>query len=157
MKILIHTENTIKFVEELNMTIVNQIAFTTTQIEFIKLSNNYLLPIQPLSIIVKQIHNKFKLLSSADMISLNNYIEIKDDKFKKKLLQNGYKISKLFYDEVKGVITSIQFENNLIVPIIHEPYTYNNKLKIINKMINNNLLTSKTDITYRNLISTSLF
>ena len=46
------------------------------------------------------------------------------------MLQNGYKISKLFYDEVQGLITSIQFENNLIVPIIYANSKYKDRLPI---------------------------
>ena len=164
-----NTETLIKELEELDINIVKQIALTTTQIEFIKLSNNYLLPIYPLAIRVKQHNNKFKLLSTQDMISLNKYIKYdkdskdKDDKdntdttFEKKMLQNGYKISKIFYDEVKGLITSIQFENNLIVPIIPEPYTYNNTKDIISKMIKHKMLTSSDDIRIETLFRPAHF
>jgi len=154
-----NTETLIKELEELDINIVNQIAMTTTQIEFIKLSNHYLLPIYPLAIRVKQHTNKFKLLKSIDMIPLSKYIIYKntnnkdskdedkdtDANFEKKMLQNGYKISKIFYDELKGIITSLQFENNLIVPIIPEPYTYNNTKDIIAKMIKHKMLTSVDD------------
>jgi hypothetical protein len=148
-----NTKTLLNELTSLTINVINQIAFTTTQIEFIKLDNTYLLPIYPKAIIVKDINNKFKLLSLDDMNSIYDYITIKNKEFQKKLLQYGYKISKFFYDEVNNIITSIQFENNLIVPIVPENYTYNTKQIIIKKMIENNYLTSKDDIR----ITTSLF
>ena len=154
-----NTEKLLKDFESLDINLDNQIAMTTTQIEFIKLSNNYLVPIYPMAIRVKQHTNKFKLLSKQDMIPLNNYINYnnKDTQFETLLLQNGYKISKIFYDELKGLITSIQFENNLIVPVIAEPYTYNNTKDIISKMIKSKNLTSINDIRIETLFRPAHF
>ena len=152
-----NTETIIQRLEDLDIHIVNQIVMTTTQIEFIKLSNKLLLPIYPLAIRIKQVNNKFKFLELKDMCSLNDYIDIDNKNFEKKLLQNGYKISKIFYDELQNMIISVQFENNLIVPIVPEKYTLNNKNSIISTMIKHNLLTSLNDIRIENLFRPAYF
>ena len=163
-----NTENFIKDLKELELNIEKQIAFTTTQVEFIKVSN-YLIPIYPMAIqlnkmIINIKYYVFKILDINDMIELDKYINMysSDSKAKNKnliikLAQYDYKISKIFYDEIKGLITSIQFLNNLIVPIIPEKYTKNRKNQIIDILIKNGELKSKEDNRIETLFRPAYF
>ena len=66
-----NTKTLLNELTSLTINVINQIAFTTTQIEFIKLNNSYLLPINPLAIRVKQITNKFKILN----LTINKFLK----------------------------------------------------------------------------------
>lgn len=156
-----NTVNFIKDLEEIEILPVNQIAFTTTQIEFIKAAD-LLIPIYPIAIQVKHITNKFKILENEDMISINKYITIfsidgSSTPFAKLLAQYNYKISKIFYDELKGLITSIQFVNNLVVPVIPEKYTLKRITEIKNLMIKHGELKSNEDPRIESLFRPAYF
>ena len=155
-----NTNNLIKDLEEIEILPVNQIAFTTTQIEFIKVSD-LLIPIYPIAIQVKHITNKFKILENEDMISINKYITVFNIEgytpFAKLLAQYNYKISKIFYDEIKGLITSIQFVNNLVVPVIPEKYTLKRITEIKNLMIKHKELKSNEDPHIESLFRPAYF
>ena len=157
----------LKDLYEMEIKPINQIAFTTTQIEFIKLDEhfeNILIPIYPKAIDSKQHTLKFKLLESRDLVPLEKYLnlfssktkhkdthELSKDKQEKqekyedldkkklelsrKLIQFNYKISKIFYNELTNEINSIQFINNLIVPIQVEKLSISKKQEIIKKLI----------------------
>jgi hypothetical protein len=141
------TYELIKEFDNNDIKIINQIAFTTTQIEFIKLEEAYsylVLPIYPMAISARKLNIKFKLLESTDLSNIIDYIIIKP-LLKNKLAHFGYKISKIYYDEHTEVINSIQFNNNLIVPIQHLEYNIANKNKIIEAMINEGELKGRDD------------
>ena len=151
------TQNFLKELHDNDIKSINQIAFTTTQIEFIKLDktfDNILIPIYPTAINARQMNMKFKLLHLDDMHPLEQYITLTTNIkgtiigdttdtakptaiaiLKNKLVQYNYKISKIFYDEVSNTINSIQFINNLIVPIQPEKYTISRKNEIISLLI----------------------
>ena len=134
-----YANQTSEFLNELennDIKIINQIAFTTTQIEIIKLENSYsnlLIPIYPMSISAKKLNTRFKFLEEKDLIPLDKYVNV-PLLLKNKLAQYNYKISKIYYDEYENKINSIQFTNNLIIPIQTMDYTLDNKRKIINTM-----------------------
>ena len=148
--------NLYKELEENGFMPTNQIAFTTTQIEFIKV-NDYLIPVYPIGIQVKQMANKFKLLEMGDMVPLEKYIVYDDKKMANKMAQFNYKISKIFYDELKGNITSIQFVNNLIVPVKPEKMTLKRQNEIIDLMIKVGDLKSLSDNRIETLFRPSYF
>lgn len=157
-----------KDLDEMEIKPINQLAFTTTQIEFIKLDksfDNILIPIYPKAIESKQHTVKFKLLESSDLVTLDTYLNLfsnksskpinpsnpnkkkdqqqeteedldkKKQELSKKLIQYNYKISKIFYNELTNEINSIQFINNLVLPIHIEKLNNNRKQEIIKKMI----------------------
>ena len=139
--------------------IINQIAFTTTQVEIIKLENAYnnlLIPIYPISISAKKLNNRFKFLDNNDLVSLDKYINI-NTILKTKLLQYNYRISKIYYDDFENKINSIQFTNNLIIPIQPMNYTIENKRKIINMMIEAGELKNNEDIRITGLFKPIYF
>jgi hypothetical protein len=135
-----YANQTSAFLTELennDIKIINQIAFTTTQVEIIKLEDvysNLLIPIYPMSISSRKLNMRFKFLDEKDLIPLDKYINI-PSLLKTKLAQYNYKISKIYYDEFENKINSIQFTNNLIIPIKTMDYTLDNKRNIINMMI----------------------
>lgn len=135
-----YTSQTTTFLDELennNIKIINQIAFTTTQVEIIKLENvysNLLIPIYPISISPKKLAMRFKFLEEKDLIPLDKYIHL-PTLLKTTLIKYNYKISKIYYDEFENKINSIQFANNLIVPIQPMEYTLENKKQIIDMMV----------------------
>jgi len=165
-----NTENLINDLKDLEIQVDNQIAFTTTQIEFIKVSD-YLIPVYPMAIqaskMITKANNKntiFKILDKNDMVSIDKYINMysmpinsKGKILGNKLAQYNYKISKIFFDELKGEITSIQFINNLIVPIIPEKYTFIRRNEIINLMIKVGELKLKDETRIDNLFRPAYF
>jgi len=132
-----HTSSFLNELETNDIKIINQIAFTTTQIEIIKLEDSYsnlLIPIYPMSISSRKLTMRFKFLDEKDLVPLDKYINL-SSLIKNKLTQYNYKISKIYYDEYENKINSIQFINNLIIPIQMMDYTLDNKKKIIDMLI----------------------
>ena len=163
-------ENTVKFlkeIEELDIKPTNQIAFTTTQIEFIKLDKEYhnlVIPIYPMAINPRNINNKFTLLNNTILASIDVYVNMNDNLLtepmkllKNKMGQYGYHISKIFYDEVSNVINAIQFVNNLIIPVIPEKNTLSRQKDIIQKLINSGELKNNDDIRIGTLFRPGYF
>jgi hypothetical protein len=148
------TTNLIKDLDEIDIRPIKQLALSTTQIEFIKLDDNYnhlLLPIYPSAIDAgaKGLVVKFKFLEEGDMVSIDHYIKMKSTDIMKtlydKLAQYNYKISKIFYDEMTNLITSVQFINNLIVPVASEKKTIMREREIIKMMITEGELKNEDD------------
>jgi len=145
-----YANNTREFLNELennNIKIINQIAFITTQVEVIKLEDAYsnlLIPIYPISISAKKLGMQFKFLDNNDLSPLDKYINL-PSLLKTKLAHYNYKISKIYYDEYENKINSIQFTNNLIIPIQPMDYTLENKRKIIQQMISTGELKDTDD------------
>ena len=148
------TTNLIKDLDEIDIRPIKQLALSTTQIEFIKLDGNYnnlLLPIYPSAINAGStgLVVKFKFLEESDMVSIDNYIKMKTTDILQglntKLAQYNYKISKIFYDEMTNLITSIQFINNLIVPVAPEKKTIMREREIIKMMITEGELKNEDD------------
>ena len=145
-----YINNTNEFITELennDIKIINQIAGTTSQVEFIKLEDiydNLIIPIYPIAISARKLTSRFKIIENTDLVDIEKYISLKT-LLKAKLAQYGYRISKIYYDENAGLFNSIQFVNNLIVPIKPLEYNITNKNKIIDTLIEHGELKGKDD------------
>lgn len=131
-----YSNQTYDFLNELennDIKVINQISFTTTQVEIIKLEDAYsnlLIPIYPISILTRKVALLYKFLEETDLSPIEQYIKV-PLLLKTKLTQYNYKISKIYYDEFENKINSIQFTNNLIIPIQPMEYTIENKKKLL--------------------------
>ena len=111
-----------------------------------------------MAISIKEFSHKFKLLDKIDFCNIEDYINYMDNKkLKDIMVLYGYKIKKIYYNEVDLTLSNIQFENNLVVPVKKVKYNKHKHDSLVKLLTESKILKSKLDEKIKTLFAPAYF